>query len=345
MATASPRTATPSPRWEPTEPTLGVIVTDERGLVCGFSSNIGEMGLDAGVERIGRHWSEMFPSFRRVPTTFHDDQEFIIVVESDRRAFRIRQHPAIGAEEMAGGTFLVVQPFEQPDENGSTPPLAVLSELAAGIAHEINNPLTTISGWMQIFLADSPPDDPTREQIESIQEELERIARIVDRLLAFAQKPGHERELLDVNDLLRNVVAFLQYQMRNADIRVKSSLSPALPAVEGNAGELKQVFLNLMVNARQAMGRGGSLHISTRQSADGAWVEIRFEDTGHGVPAELRERIFEPHVTTRANEGGSGLGLSVSREIIERHGGRLELEATSSAGSVFLVRLPAPREK
>jgi len=345
MATASPRTATPSARWEPAEPALGIIITDERGLVCGFSSNIGELGLDADPQRIGRHWSEMFPSFRRVPTTFDSDDEFIIVVETDRRAFRIRQHGALGAEGVAGGSFLVVQPFEEPDEAGGAPPLAVLNELAAGIAHEINNPLTTISGWMQIFLADTPPEDPAREQIESIQEELDRIARIVDRLLAFAQKPSHRLELLDVNDLLRTVVSFLQYQMRNADIRVKSSLSPALPPVEANAGELKQVFLNLMINARQAMGRGGSLHISTRQSADGAWVEIRFEDTGHGVPAQLRERIFEPHVTTRASEGGNGLGLSVSREIVERHGGRLELEATSSSGSVFLVRLPVPKER
>jgi len=323
---------------------IGIIVTDDRGLVASFSSNLAALGLDGAPERLGRHWTELFPSYRRVPMQAGGGDDFLVMLEMTRKAFRVTRCPFVATNGSQDGSFLVLRLFEPVTEEGAAAhPLAMLNELAAGVAHEINNPLTTISGWMQIFLADATDDDPTRGQIQSIQEELDRIARIVDRLLAFAQKPQSDYELLAINELLRSVASFLEYQMRNAGVRVETHLSPAVPAVEGNASELKQVFLNLTINARQAMPDGGVLRIATRPSGEDSWVEIRFEDTGHGVPSEVRERLFEPHVTTRAAEGGSGLGLSVSREIVEKIGGTLELESTSSAGSTFLVRLPAVR--
>jgi signal transduction histidine kinase len=323
---------------------LAIIVTDDRGLVSSFSSNLPGLGIQGVPERLGRHWTEFFPRYRRVPTHPGDGDDFIVMLETTRKAFRVTRCPFVAANGERGGAFLVLRPFETHAEEGrGGHPLAALNELAAGVAHEINNPLTTISGWMQIFLADSNDGDPLRGQIESIQEELDRIARIVDRLLAFAQKPRADSELLDANELLRSVVSFLEYQFKNAAVRVETELSSAVPAIEGNSGELKQVFLNLMINARQAMVGGGVVRLATSLSADGSWVEIRFADAGHGVPAEVRDRLFEPHVTTRADEGGSGLGLSVSREIVEKMSGTLELESTSPAGSTFLIRLPVPR--
>jgi signal transduction histidine kinase len=322
---------------------LGIITTDERGLVCSYSTGLAELGLDASPERLGRHWTELFPSFRRLPTfPGGEDDDFVVMLEATRQAFRVTRSPFVGgAGGESGGAFLVVRAFEPPEEDGSdTFRLATLSELAAGVAHEINNPLTTISGWIQIFLADAEPDDPIREQFASIQEELDRIARIVDKLLAFAQKPSADRELLDINELTRSVVSFLEYQMLNASVRLTTDLSPQTPAIEGSPSELKQIFLNLMLNARQAMPEGGTLHVSSRPSEDGSRVELRFTDTGHGVPEEARERLFEPYYTTRAEEGGTGLGLAVSHEIVRKMGGELALESTSPAGTIFLVALP-----
>jgi len=323
--------------------TFGLIVTDERGLVSCFSSDLEGMGLDVSPERIGRHWSELFPSFRRVPTSAGDDGDLVVILERSRRAFRVAKRPVVGVNGMRGGEMLFVRPFEDSGHEAvNVNQLAILSELAADVAHEINNPLTTISGWMQIFLTDATGDEPPRKEIESIQEELERIAKIVDRLLVFAQQPGTDVQLVDVNELLRSVVAFVQHQMRNAGVRVHSSLSPSVPAIEANPGQLKQVFYNLTVNARQAMCGGGELRVSTRPTGDASWVEVRFEDTGHGVAEDVRHRLFEPRFTTREAEGGNGLGLSVSRDIVRGIGGELDLESSSAAGSVFLVRLPVP---
>ncbi|MFP4055289.1 MAG: sensor histidine kinase [Candidatus Brocadiia bacterium] len=336
----------PSPRaigaqWA--GPVLGIIAVDDRGLVTRFSAGLGELGLDASPQRLGRHWTELFPSFRRLPMGGGGEDDFVAVLEDTRQAFRVTQVPGGGGEK--GGAFLLLRAFEQPEEEGGDAfQLSTLSELAAGVAHEINNPLTTISGWMQIFVSEAGEGDPVREQLASIQEELDRIARIVDKLVAFAQRPSAEREVLDANELLRSVVSFLEYQMLNANVRMTTDLSPQVRAVEGNASELKQVFLNLMLNARQAMPEGGTLRVATAAGEGGRWVEARFEDSGHGVPEEARERLFEPYFTTRAEEGGTGLGLAVSREIVRKMGGELELESTSPRGSTFLVRLPVSGE-
>jgi len=324
---------------------LGIIAVDSRGLVCGFSSSLAELGLDAAPERVGRHWSELFPSFRRLPVRpGGSDDEFVVILEATRTALHVTRYAVVDGQGAQGGAFLLLRAFEEPGVGRHTYQLTTLSELAASVAHEINNPLTTISGWLQIFSAEARADDPIREQFASIHEELDRISGIVDKLLAFAQKPKSGFEFLDPNEVVRNVASFLEYQMKNANVRVETRLSPDVPAVEGNPSELKQVFLNLLLNARQAMPAGGLARVATSLSGDGRCVEIRFEDTGHGVAEEARNALFEPYFTTRSEEGGTGLGLSVSRDIVRSMGGELELESTSPAGSTFLIRLPVAGE-
>jgi len=318
------------------------IVTDHRGLVGALSGRLDELGLDASPERIGRHWTELFPSFRRLPTRpGSDEDDFVVIIESTRTAFHINRVPLVGTDG-DGGALLLLRPVEPEPQHTTTDAyqLDTLSELAASVAHEINNPLTTISGWMQIFLAEANTDDPIHGQLASIHEELDRIARIVDKLLAFAQKPSSETELLDISELIRNVGSFLEFPMKNANVSIETALSPKVGVVEGNRSELKQVFLNLMLNARQAMPAGGCLQVSTCVSGDATSVEIHFRDTGHGVPAEAVDHIFDPYYTTRADEGGSGIGLAVSREIVRKMRGDLVLESTCESGSSFLVRLP-----
>jgi signal transduction histidine kinase len=320
---------------------LGIIAIDDRGLVSSFSPGLSELGLEASPGRVGRHWTELLGSFRRIPTyPGSGDSDFVIMMESTRRAFRVTSEPFVDTN--GGGSYLVLHDFEHGEaERPDSLRLTNLSELAAGVAHEINNPLTTISGWIQIFLADLDDDEPAHEQFRSIQEELDRIARIVDKLLNFAQRSTTASEIVDVNELLRGVVSFLEYQMLHANVRVLSDLSPAITAADANAGELKQVFLNLMLNARQAMAEGGVLRISTAPSHDGRMIEVRFTDTGHGIPEDVRDHIFNRHFTTRGDEGGNGLGLAVSREFARKMDGDLVLESTSPEGSTFLLRLPA----
>ena len=329
---------------EEAEQDLALIITDERGLVAGFSPNLKELGLEATPDRVGRHWTELFPSYRRVPTRFGGEDDFIVMLETSRKAFRVERRLLVGNGDCRRSACLLLRPFERTEPlGGELSYWAVLNNLAASVAHEINNPLTIISGWIQMMLADARQDDPAREQIESVQEELDRIARIVDKLMVFAQKPRAEIGPLDVNELVRNTIAFTEFEMRNANVTVEMRLSPDVAAVEGNAGELKQVFLNLAVNARQAMPDGGVLRVTTDVSQDGALVETRFADTGHGVAPEICDRLFQPNVTTRAAQGGCGLGLSVSRDIMQRMGGNIQLESTSPSGSVFLLALPVAK--
>jgi len=325
-------------------PVLAAIVTDGRGLVCAMSSHLADLGLDASAGRIGRHWTELLPNFRRLPThPGSGDDDFVVILESTRVAFRITRYPLTSDEE--GGALLLLHPVEQPGaDDGQAEHVAALSEVAADVAHEINNPLTTISGWIQIFVAEASADDPIREQFASIQEELDRISTIVDRLLDFAQVPSSDTELLDVNELVRSVASFLEYQMKNANVEVQTSLCPHPCAVEGNRSQLKQVFLNLLRNARQAMPEGGRLRLLTSRDDDRACAEVRFRDAGHGVPEEAVDRLFEPGFTTRADAGGRGLGLDISRKIVRKMRGELELESTSGEGSTFLIRLPLAGE-
>jgi len=330
---------------EAPSPVPSAIVTDDRGLVCAVSAHLDQLGLDTSPERIGRHWTELFPAFRRLPAyPGSGDDDFVVLIESTRTAFRVTRIQLRGGEDGDAGALLLLRPVEQAGcEAGLMCSLSTLSQIASKVAHEINNPLTTISGWMQIFLADAGPEDPIREQFASIQEELDRISRIVERLVDFAQHPKSETELLDLNELVRNITAFLAYQMQHANVAMETDLSPLVGVVEGNPSELKQVFLNLMLNARHAMPEGGWLRVTTRVSPDGANAEVRFIDTGHGVPAEVQDRVFELHFTTRGDEGGNGIGLALSRGIVERVKGQLELEATSPDGTTFLVRLPLSR--
>ena len=343
-AAANPQAGVEGVAGTSSDVVLGVITTDDRGLVCSFSSNLRHLGLECSPEQVGRHWTELFPSFRRFPgRSGRGADEFIVMVESTRQALQVTRCPIAGGTPEQGHCFLVLRTLGQESAlAGEGEPLAALSELAAGVAHEINNPLTTISGWMQIFSAEAGEDDPIREQFASIQEELDRIARIVTKLLTFAQRPEAEGAVLDVNELVHGVVAFLQYQMKDANVHVRVDLSQGLGRVAGSAGKLKQVFLNLMFNARQAMPEGGVLTVSTSSGAGEDTVEIRFADGGHGVSAEAREHLFDPYFTTRTDRGGTGLGLPVSREIVSEMGGEIELESTGEHGSTFLVRLPVP---
>jgi PAS domain S-box-containing protein len=221
--------------------------------------------------------------------------------------------------------------------------LAAVGELVAGVAHEVNNPLSSISAFAQLMLRDETLTAAQRESVEVIRSETGRASQVVRDLLAFARRSSPHREALDLNQVVERTVRLRNYQLTASGVKVAVDLSTEIPAILGDARQLQQVVLNLVTNAIQAMAGtgGGTLALTTR--ADGPRVILEVADTGPGIPANLRARVFEPFFTTKPEGEGTGLGLSVSYGIVTAHGGTITLvdAADGSSGARFLVTLPA----
>jgi len=216
--------------------------------------------------------------------------------------------------------------------------LAAIGELAANIAHEINNPLTSVLGFASYLAERLPEGDPMHEELGLIMEEAGRARDIVRDLLDFSRQREFSPEPTDVNTVLESTVAMLRRQGSLDQIQVTEEYAPDLPLVEADVSRLKQVFLNILNNALYAMREGGSLFLRTRLA--GGAVEIEFTDTGTGIAPEHLDRIFDPFFTTKPAVSGTGLGLSVSLGIVQAHGGTIEVRSQLGQGSTFTVRLP-----
>ena len=210
----------------------------------------------------------------------------------------------------------------------------------AGVAHEVNNPLSSISAFAQLLLRDGGLTAAQRESIEVIKAETLRASQVVKDLLAFARRSEALREPLDLNNVLSRTLRLRGYQLSSNHVELEADLSTELPAVIGDARQLQQVCLNLMTNAIQAMSPrgGGTLHVSTRGEGESVVLEMR--DTGTGIAEAARAHIFEPFFTTKDEGEGTGLGLSVSYGIVTAHGGTIAVTNTSSTGTTFRVILP-----
>lgn len=223
--------------------------------------------------------------------------------------------------------------------------LAAMGKLAASIAHEINNPLQAVQSCIYLVAESVDASSPYFRYLEIARQELERIARIVQRMLDF-YRPGDEgRRPTAVGALLDDVLTLMHKQLEQGRVVVQTDYAPDLPVIMAVADHLKQVFLNIILNAMEAMPQGGMLLIRTRKewADDGhPMVSIAFQDTGVGIPANSLDQIFDPFYSTRP--GGTGLGLSVSYDIVARHGGRIEVESQVGKGSTFTVILPAKED-
>ena len=219
--------------------------------------------------------------------------------------------------------------------------LAAVGELVAGVAHEVNNPLSSISAFSQLMLRDEGLTESQREGLEVIKSETMRASHVVKDLLAFARRSAPHRELVDMNDVIERTLRLRGYQMKSSKVTVETELCPELPNVAGDARQLQQVCLNLVINAVQAMTPmgGGMLRLMTHSEAGRVVMDVR--DTGPGIPGWAKARIFEPFFTTKDEGEGTGLGLSVSYGIIAAHGGTIEAVESSPEGTTMRVALPA----
>src|SRR5467141_3027417 len=212
--------------------------------------------------------------------------------------------------------------------------LAAIGRVAAQITHEIRNPLSSISLNAE-ELGERAPQ--ARELCDAIVREVDRLTAITEEYLRFARLPKPQLQRADVNDTVRELLEFVRPELDSAGVKDSLSLSPGLPRVLADVAQLRQLLLNLLSNAREAMSAGGSLRVTTR--ATKAMVEIEVRDSGPGIPSERLARIFDPFFTTK--ERGTGLGLAMAQEIAQEHGGQLLCESVAGEGTVFTLRLPA----
>jgi two-component system NtrC family sensor kinase len=224
--------------------------------------------------------------------------------------------------------------------------LAAAGQTAAQLAHEVGTPLNLISGHVQLLLASHSHDpESERKRLQTISTQIERIERIVRRMLDRTRPEAAEMSPLDLNQLLRRIFDATAPTLDASNVRLTHALAPDLPSVVGDADRLQQVFINLVNNALDAMPEGGELRVTTaftRSAAgDGGAISVEFGDTGTGMTEDVRARIFDPLYTTKARGRGTGLGLVVVRQALAEHGGRIEVESESGAGSLFRLTLPA----
>lgn len=312
-------------------------------------------GISAG-DALGKHHFDLFPgseSTRRVEKVYRKvlktklPQYFVNEYELKGRtlSLEINVYPSEDGISVVARNITERKEAEKREkrlqqELYESSRLAAIGELAAGVAHEINNPLTAILGFSQRVLKKSHDESLTRD-LERVSGEALRAARIVQNLLAFARRREPHKEDCDVNDILQRALDLRAYEWKTSNIKTAIDLTPGLPKVRADSQQIQEVFLNLVLNAEQAMveaHQGGTLSIKTCKNK--GYVQITFSDDGPGIAKENLRRIFLPFFSTRADKGGTGLGLSICHGIVMEHGGKIYAKSRLGEGTTFAVELP-----
>lgn len=342
---------------------LYVVDRDLNIILWNRGRTIGEFGKGE-EEALGRNISEIIEgnAFETVKKELLDvvnsgkpityERESPEANRKERKIFRVTRTPIFGDD---GDVIAIISTGEDITERRmleqrliDNDKLAGIGQLAAGVAHEINNPMAAISGCAEAlierFVAKEYRDMPDYEDIvrylKIIEEEIYRCKRITENLLAFARKKGGEDAAPQkINAIIDDILNLLIYQQRFQSIKVEKEYDPILPNVLANEGDLRQVFLIIILNAMDAMESGGELKIKTYQNDNE--VKIEFKDTGCGIPFEYINRIFDPFFTTKQPGKGTGLGLSIAYGIITQLKGKIDVESKEGIGTKFVISLTA----
>lgn len=218
--------------------------------------------------------------------------------------------------------------------------LASLGQISTGLAHEINNPLGVMLGYTQLLLRETNPGTQVHDDLKTIEKHARNCKRIVDDLLKFARGTKTKKSSIDINECVSEVVSLLAHQFEMERILLETRLQEDLPPLTADGEKLKQVFMNLLMNARQATSVGDRILVETGKDSEDRAITISFSDNGCGIPPETIDKIFDPFFTTKPVGEGTGLGLSVSYGIIQDHNGRIEVDSEVEKGSTFTIFLP-----
>jgi two-component system, NtrC family, sensor kinase len=330
---------------------LAVINRDDR--IVRWNRRLEELYGPRHEEAVGRRLSEVFDrgfleifgsatrespegtAFYRVPLTTRHDTPRRLLVNVATTALR-------DSDGAVAGTILIIEDIstrvQLEEQLQISEKMASIGLLAAGVAHEVNTPLTGISSFTQMLLQNAEPDDPRTKVLEKIERQTFRAAKIVNGLLNLARPAQVDSGPVDLHAVIGDVLSLLEHQLRNSRIQVRKELGASAPIVQGIEYKLQQVFLNLFLNARDAMPRGGWLTISTSVGPEGALVEV--SDTGSGIPPDQLSRIYDPFFTTKDIGKGTGLGLSITYGIVREHAGTIACDSVVGQGTRFTLTLP-----
>ena len=269
-------------------------------------------------------------------------QELVLEQEPGRpRSLLLAALAVLDWESRHVGTMLLMQDVSEvkqlEEELKRNERLAALGEMAAGVAHELRNPLSSIKGLAVLLKSRFSEGGSDREAADILVREVERLNRSISELLNYARPDRLVKDMVSLNDVLRKAITLIRVDADAAGVVIETDLCPPPDLVHADQDKLSQVFLNLLLNAIQAMNGGGSLKIITR--AGQGQLSCRVEDSGCGIAAELLPKVFDPYMTTKS--GGTGLGLAMSVKIIEEHGGRIDISSTAGQGTTVVVTLPA----
>jgi two-component system, NtrC family, sensor kinase len=254
--------------------------------------------------------------------------------------------PLLGKDDHVIGRLLIMtdltERVELEDQLVQAEKLSSIGMLAAGVAHEVNTPLAVITSQLQMLMRQLPSDDPHSPVLERVVKQGFRASEIINNLLKFSRVSGSERVDLELNKIVKETLTLVAPMLRAAKISVQTELDSDLPPIQGNAGKLQQVFMNLIMNARDAMPYGGDLTLST--STVDSTVSVEVADNGVGISPENLRKIFDPFFTTKATNRGTGLGLAVSYGIIREHSGKIYVDSSVGRGASFRLEFPASRK-
>jgi two-component system, NtrC family, sensor kinase len=332
---------------------VGVLAIDLEGTVEAWNTRMEQLIGVARNEAVGRPLGELLPGELVQEIAERGDQEEITGIYKHRLAHRGRSvvinvsiTPLVSKSGERIGRLLlfddVTHREHMEEQMSQTEKLTSLGLLAAGVAHEVNTPLAVISNYIQMLAKQMPEGDPRHSIIDKIVKQTFRASEIVNNLLNFSRTGPGELADVDLNRVLEETLSLVAHPLKASQIQVVKQLTQGIPPVRGSANKLQQVFLNLFLNARDAMPTGGMLEV--RSAAHNGSVEIEVVDTGNGITREHIHKIFDPFFTTKTSGRGTGLGLSVSYGIIKEHAGKIDVRSTPGRGTSFHVEFPAVRK-
>jgi two-component system, NtrC family, sensor kinase len=347
---------------------VGILAADLEDHVESWNTQIEQLSGVSRERALGKKLGELFPAelagqFDRVrgETGIHHIYKFVLKPAAgggtghgnghgSRSAFReatlnIAIAPLVSKDQERIGRLIIFDDVtdhaELEQRLVQADKLSSIGLLAAGVAHEVNTPLAVISTYAQMLAKQVAEDSQKSMILEKIAKQTFRASEIVNSLLNFSRTSTTSFGDVNLNRVIQETLSLLEHQLQKSGIQVKADLASALPPVHGNTGKLQQVFLNLFLNARDAMGSGGVLEV--RSWSEGAGVKVEVADTGQGIAPENMHRIYDPFFTTKAARKGTGLGLSVTYGIVQEHGGSIEVSNRASGGARFRLELPASK--